>query len=120
MEHDWSEQQGDQDQTENVSAVIEFTSDWEIIKTGQLQRGKHLCIKYALSRLPQERSTYTGLPTWDTHLYYRFSSTSHFETKPLLRKPYVTIFIPMDANSLELYFLNTGRSSMRFYDSYWG
>ena len=106
---------------------ITFTGTWEQLPFGNLVPGATALIAYDPNRLPEERSTYNGAPTWSITAFYRFSPNgpvasrqldiqtgdvvARFSDDPVEATMMTTsIEIPSDAEELSLWFLNTGRS----------
>jgi len=53
---------------------ITFTADWRETTFGNLVPGRTVQILYDPARLPQERSSYNGMPTWSITAYYQFTA----------------------------------------------
>jgi hypothetical protein len=120
------------------NTVLTFTSNWQQYVIGDLEPGSQVLIAYDSNRLPNERSNYNGSPTWSIIAFYRFASdapiqqvTLEFEGAGMVPGPqqtvsngssfmYATIDIPQDAQSLETWFLNSGRSGFQYWDSDFG
>jgi len=88
-------------------------------------------------RLPNERSTYQGTPTWSITAYVKFSETGQPQsyvlkslTGPVRRKTTnesgsgtimkANVPVPVNASEVILWFVNTGRSGAVYYDSDYG
>ena len=117
---------------------ITFTADWRETTFGNLVPGRTVQILYDPARLPQERSSYNGMPTWSITAYYQFTANGvvqsrqlempageppmRFAAGDLAEASYMTtaIDIPEEASELIVWFLNTGRSGMQDWDSAYG
>jgi len=116
---------------------ITFTADWRQWPHGGLVPGATVAISYDPNRLPNERSTYNGVPTWSIVAFHQFAPNGPVFSKPLdaptgqVVQRYsddpveatmmtTSIEIPSDAEELILWFLNTGRSGQQFWDSDYG
>ncbi len=111
-----------------AQAYLHFKSDWSTEVRGTLvPRGK-LSIDYDLARLPQcFNDSYMGQPTWNTNVYGRFQPGGQAILQPLVDfsgttwKPQrVTVDIPEDAQSVELWFGAAGRACGSHWDSSYG
>jgi hypothetical protein len=120
------------------SSILTFTSSWQQYVIGDPEPGSQVRIGYDSNRLPNERSTYNGSPTWSIIAFYRFAPdapvqqvTLELESAGMVPGPeqtitngssfmFATIDVPQDAQSLEMWFLNSGRSGWQFWDSDYG
>ncbi len=116
---------------------ITFTADWRETPFGDLVPGRTVQIQYDANRLPEERSSYNGSPTWSITAYYQFAANGPVQSKQLempagepprrfaadsAEASFMTtaIDVPEGASELIMWFLNTGRSGMQYWDSAYG
>jgi hypothetical protein len=116
---------------------ITFTGWWKQEAFGNFIPGRTVHIAYDPNRLPNERSTYNGAPTWSITAFHQFAPNGPVQSTQLempagppprrhvndaAEATYMTttIDIPHDATELILWFLNTGRSGMQYWDSDFG
>jgi hypothetical protein len=116
---------------------ITFTRTWEQVPFGNFVPGQTVQIAYDPNRLPQERSSYDGVPTWSITAFYQFAPNGPVQSRQLdmpagpspvrfspdaVEATFMTtsIDIPDDAGELILWFLNTGQSGMTYWDSAYG
>ncbi len=107
-----------------LNPQITFTQDWQAKVQGVLRPGGRFTVRYDASRLPEERSTYNGQPTWNIFAFASFSGA------PAVRETLKTpggpnlmtqeFAIPADARDITMWFMNTGRSGQEFWDSHYG
>jgi hypothetical protein len=122
---------------EDNAPAIYFTAQWKEDAFGNFVPGQTVQIAYDPNRLPNERSTYNGAPTWSIVAFYQFSPDGPVQSKPLSMPAgpppprysndpaeatlmRTSIAIPEDAEELILWFLNSGRSGMDYWDSAYG
>lgn len=108
------------------AARIEFLADWTTATAGVPAAGEPLVVAYDLGRLPDCRSRYHGLPTWEVLAFYRFDGGAVSEvvlTKAdgteRLAAP-ATIEVPPEAGSIELWFMNSDNTGCVAWDSRFG
>lgn len=116
---------------------ITFTKAWQQVPFGHLVPGATVRISYDPNRLPEERSSYNGVPTWTITAFYQFAPNGSVRANQLdtptgqvvtriaddpVEATFMTtsIDIPDDAEELILWFLNTGQSGQQFWDSDYG
>ncbi|MGC4069503.1 MAG: DUF6209 family protein [Polyangiaceae bacterium] len=116
-----------QSKSESVASdtSIVFTNDWQQHATGSLQRGQSFTLLYDSQRLPQERSTYNGLPTWNILAHVQFAphrtiSQIALQTPGTDEILKAQIDIPEDTTEVVLWFSNSGRSGQEYWDSNFG
>jgi hypothetical protein len=107
-----------------LNPQISFTEDWQAKVQGVLRPGGRFTVRYDASRLPEERSTSNGIPTWNIFAFASFSGApSVQETLKTPGGPTVMaqeFEIPADARDITMWFMNTGRSGREFWDSHYG
>ena len=107
-----------------LNPQIEFTVDWQAKVQGVLRPGGRFTVRYDSKRLPEERSTYNGLQTWNIFAFASFSGAP--AVQQALKTPggpglmTQEFEIPEDARDITLWFMNTGRSGQEFWDSHYG
>jgi hypothetical protein len=124
--------------SDSSTPTLAFTSNWQQYVIGTLAPGAQARIAYDSNRLPEERSSYNGSPTWSIIAFYRFAPdaavqqvTLNFNSVGMVPGPaqtvttgssfmYADIDVPAEAQSLEMWFLNSGRSGRQFWDSDYG
>jgi hypothetical protein len=121
----------------NDRPTITFTKDFRQLVHGNLEPGKAVMIVYDAERLPNERSTDGGQKAWAIQAFYKFTEEGEVhttdlwsETGEILTKVsdelgegtmmLCSIDLPVDADHLTLWFLNTGKSGAHFWDSNFG
>lgn len=107
-----------------LNPQISFTEDWQAKVQGVLRPGGRFTVRYDSNRLPEERSTSDGQPTWNIFAFASFSGA------PAVREALKTpggkglmtqeFEIPSDARDITMWFMNTGRSGREFWDSHYG
>jgi hypothetical protein len=122
---------------EDKGAQITFTKDFHETVMGDLLPGKDFIIYYDADRLPQERSTYNGLPAWSIVAYVKFSPSDQPKSFPLESETGIVttkrtplpeggtmmktqVRVPANAQEVILWFVNSGRSGAVYYDSDYG
>jgi hypothetical protein len=105
--------------------VLLFTGDWQQTVQGALLPGLPFSVRYDGSRLPNERSTYNGMPTWEIIAYAQFSPgkpATQVILNPCGDGNYLegAFEMPDDATEVQMWFLNTGRSGLKYWDSNYG
>jgi hypothetical protein len=107
-----------------LNPQISFTEDWQAKVQGVLRPGGRFTVRYDSNRLPEERSTYNGAPTWNIFAFASFSGAP--AVQEALKTPGGPVLltrefeIPADARDITLWFMNTGRSGREFWDSHYG
>lgn len=121
---------------DNPPAIF-FNAQWQENTFGNFVPGQTVQIAYDPRRLPYERSTYNGVPTWSIIIFYQFSPDGPVQSQPLAMPAgppplrysddpveatlmRTSIDIPEDAEELIVWFMNTGRSGMQYWDSDYG
>jgi hypothetical protein len=116
---------------------ITFTKTWEQLPFGNLVRGSTVAIAYDPNRLPNERSDYNGVPLWSITVFYRFAQNGPIGSQVLATPTgqvvtrisddpveatmmTASIGIPADAEELIVWFMNTGESGFKYWDSDYG
>jgi hypothetical protein len=116
---------------------ITFTKDFRQLVHGDLRPGSVVTLVYDADRLPDERSEVEGRKAWTIRAYYQFSEQGQIgtidlwsETGEVLTKRSTEvgegtmmtgrITIPADAESLTIWFVNTGSSGAEYWDSHFG
>lgn len=122
---------------EGKGAHIIFTKDFREAVKGDLLPGRDVLIYYDADRLPQERSTYNGLPAWSIVAYAQFSASDPPVSVPLASETGIVttkrtplpdggtmmkaqLSVPASAQALTMWFVNSGRSGAVYYDSDYG
>jgi len=122
---------------EDNAPALYFTAQWKEGAFGNFVPGQTVEIAYDPNRLPYERSTYNGAPAWSIIAFYQFSPGGEVGSQPLSMPAgpppprysndpveatlmRTSIDIPEDAEELIVWFLNTGRSGMEYWDSDYG
>jgi Family of unknown function (DUF6209) len=113
-------------QIEAPGPTVRFLADWGMEQTASTVGARNVVFDYEPSRLPKCRQGYSGLPTWDILLYYRFDggAVSYFPTTRVtgttrLMNP-VAIVAPVGARSLEVWFKANDRGGCVEWDSRFG
>jgi hypothetical protein len=119
--HDTHAHQSKSEAVASDTSVV-FTNDWQQSVTGPLKRGQSFTLLYDSNRLPRERSTYNGLPTWNILAHVQFAP-HRTVTQVALQTPGTDeilkahIDIPADTTEVILWFSNSGRSGQEYWDS---
>ncbi|XXF78232.1 DUF6209 family protein [Myxococcaceae bacterium GXIMD 01537] len=112
----------------NVGAPsLQFNADFSEVARGTLKAGQTFILNYDLSRLPNCRQTYNGMPTWEITVTYRFDGGPTTTTPVTTTNGGYTrvsnptpIAVPAGAHTVEMWFLNADRASCQEYDSDYG
>jgi hypothetical protein len=116
---------------------LTFTKDFRQLVHGNLQPGQAVTVVYDAERLPDERSQKQGQKGWTIRAYYKFLEQGEVratdlwsETGNVLSKDSSDpgegtmmigrIDLPPGADHLTLWFLNTGKSGAKYWDSNFG
>lgn len=101
--------------------TLSFNANWDEAQAGTLRAGEQFIINYDVDRLPECRATYNG-PAWAIVAHYRFDNGPVQETVVTGsgRSVPAAITAPAGARHLEMWFVNTDRSSCVRYDSNYG
>ena len=105
-----------------LAAQINFShSNWEIQQEGELLKGGILVLKYDNARLPGCRGSYNGLPAYSIMARVIFHPGGQVpQTLSVTGDQLVQFNIPMDAQEVEIWFVNSGRCLRIYYDSDFG
>jgi hypothetical protein len=124
---------------EHRAADILFRLDFQNEVTGNLLPGTSVTVLYDAERLPYERSMEGMSPAWSISAYVKFAPQGPARAYPLWTRTGMVltgtkqlndpgegtmlqceIDIPADAQYVEMWFVNTGKSGQMYYDSAYG
>ncbi len=107
-------------------STVHFKADRTITLSGSLHEARAIALDFDLSRLPNCRQTYSGLPSWEILAYAQFDGAP-LQTVTVTRMDGGTrlpsngvLAVPAGSHSVEVWFLNSDRGGCHEYDSDYG